>query len=178
MFPATMSLLTPLCCCCRVAVVVLLSLFFLLPFLLSLSPFGVILATVIAVATVVVVAPDAIAPAAFVAPLAVVATTVFAVVVALVVDCCVPLLPEEDHRLPPPLGKVPSWPSLLCSFTLALSVALVVGVITALTVHVAFVDCCEHFIVYPHPLSPEASTPQASLVVERFVSIPYNFPRR
>jgi hypothetical protein len=59
---------------------------------------------------------------------------------------------------------------------LALFVALVVGVITALTtVGVAFVDCCEHFVVYPHPSSPEASTLQASLVVERFVSIPYDY---
>ena len=29
--------------------------------------------------------------------------------------------------------------------------------------------------MYPHPSSPEASTPQASLVVERFVSIPYDY---
>jgi hypothetical protein len=118
----------------------------------------VLTATVIAVATAVVVAPDAVALAAFVVALTVVATTVFAVAVALVVDCCVPLPPEEDHRLPPPLGKVPSWPSLLCPlcpssacFTLALSVTLVVCVITALTIVVAFVDCCEPFVVYPHP---------------------------
>ena len=30
----------------------------------------------------------------------------------LIFDCCVHLPPEEDHRLPPTLGKVPSWPSL------------------------------------------------------------------
>ncbi len=100
------------------AVVVSLSLFLLLPFLLCSSPFGVIIATVVAtvivVATVVVVAPDAVALAAFVVALTVLATTVFAVAVALVVDCCVPSPPEEDHRLSPPSGKVPSWPLLLC----------------------------------------------------------------
>ena len=118
MSPATIVSAHPLCCPCRVAAVVPSSLFLLLPFLLSSLPFGVIVATVVAtvvaVATVVVVASDAVALAAFVVALAVVATTVFAVAVALVVDCCVPLLPEEDHRLPPPSGKVPSWPSLLC----------------------------------------------------------------
>jgi len=74
----------------------------------------VAVATIVAIATVVVVAPDAAALAAFVVALAVDATTVFAIAVALVVDCCVPSPPEEDHRLPPPSGKVPSWPSLLC----------------------------------------------------------------
>jgi hypothetical protein len=138
----------------------------------------VAVATIVAVATVIVIAPDVVALAAFVVALTVVATTVFAIAVALVVDCCVPSPPEEDHRLPPPSGKVLSWPSLLVLFALALSVALVVGVIIALTVDVAFVDCCEHFVVCPHPSLPEASTPQASLVVERFNSIPYNFPRR
>ena len=32
--------------------------------------------------------------------------------VDLIFDCCVPSPPEEDHRLPPSSGKVPSWPSL------------------------------------------------------------------
>jgi len=71
-----------------------LSLFLLLPFLLSSSPFGVILttfdaiatvvavATIVAVATVVVVPADAAALAAFVVALAVDATTVFAIAVA------------------------------------------------------------------------------------------------
>jgi hypothetical protein len=113
-------MLTPLCCRSCVAVIVSLSLFLLLPFLLSLLPVGVIVATVavvatvVAVATVVVVAPDAVALAAVIVALTVIATTVFAVAVTLVVDCCVPLPPEEDHLLPPLLGKVPSWPSSLC----------------------------------------------------------------
>ncbi len=84
-----------------------------MPFLLSSSPFGVIVATVaivVTVATVVVIAPDAVALAAFVLALAVVAITVYAIAVALVVGYCVPSPPEEDHRLPSLLGKVPSWP--------------------------------------------------------------------
>ncbi len=124
--PPRLSLLTPLCCRCRVAVIVSLLFFLLLPFLLSSLPLGVIVATVVpvatvvtvatvlAVATIVVVAPDPIALTAFVVALAVVATTAFAVAVTLVVDCCVPSPPEEDHHLPPLLGKVPSWPSSIC----------------------------------------------------------------
>ncbi len=50
------SLLKPLCCRCHVTVIVPLSLFLLLPFLLSSSPFGVILAAFVAIATVVAVA--------------------------------------------------------------------------------------------------------------------------
>jgi hypothetical protein len=69
-------------------------LFLLLPSSLSSSPFGVI------VAAVVLVAPAAVALAAFVA-----------IDVSLVVDCCVLSPHEEDHRLPSPLGKVPSLPS-------------------------------------------------------------------
>jgi hypothetical protein len=42
----------------------------------------------------------AVALAAVVIALAVDAVTVLAVAVALVVDCCLPLPPEEDHRLP------------------------------------------------------------------------------
>ncbi len=42
----------------------------------------------------------AVALAAVVIALAVVAVTVLAVAVALVVDCCLPSPPEEDHRLP------------------------------------------------------------------------------
>jgi hypothetical protein len=75
---------------------------------LSSSPFGVIVATVAAVVAVVLVAPAAVALAAFVVVLAVLTTMFLAVDVALVVDCCVPLPQEEDHPLPPPLGKVPS----------------------------------------------------------------------
>ena len=85
----------------------------LLPSALSLLPFGVIVATVIATAvvTVVHVDPATAAFAAFVFTLTVVATTFLAFDVTLVFDCCVPLPPEEDHRFPPPLGKAPSWPS-------------------------------------------------------------------
>ena len=61
--------------------------------------------------TVVLVAPATVALAAFVIALAVVTTTFLAVDAGLIFDCCVPLPPEEDHRLPPPSGKVPSWPS-------------------------------------------------------------------
>jgi len=43
--------------------------------------------------------------ATFVIALAVVATTFLTIEVALVVDCCVPLPPEEDHRLPSPSGN-------------------------------------------------------------------------
>jgi hypothetical protein len=43
---------------------------------------------------------------------------------------------------------------------------IVAGIITALTVDVAFIDCCEPFLVYPQSLLPEASTPQVSLVVK------------
>ncbi len=42
----------------------------------------------------------AVALAAVVIALAEVAVTVLAVAVALVVDCCLPSPPEEDHRLP------------------------------------------------------------------------------
>ena len=88
-----------------------------MPSSLSLLPFGIIvapIATVVAVITViavVLVAPATVALAAFVVALAVVTTTFLAIDVGLMFDCCVPLLPEEDHRLPPPSGKVPSWPS-------------------------------------------------------------------
>jgi hypothetical protein len=100
-----------------------------MPSLLSLSPFGVIVgaiaavaavaaiaavaavAAVVTVAAVVLVAPATVALAAFVVTLAVVATTFLTVDAGLIFDCCVPLPPEEDHRLPPTLGKVPTWPS-------------------------------------------------------------------
>jgi hypothetical protein len=85
---------------------------------MSLLPFGVIVATLVAVATiaaVVLVAAANIALSTFVVALAVVTTTFLAVDVALVFDCCVPLPQEEDHHLPPPSGKAPSWP-LLPSF--------------------------------------------------------------
>ena len=92
-------------------------LFLLLPSLLSSSPFGVIgvigviVTTVAAVVAVVLVAPATVALAAFIVTLTVVATTFLAVDVSLVVDCCVLLPHEEDHRLPPPLRKVLSCPS-------------------------------------------------------------------
>jgi hypothetical protein len=84
-----------------------------------LSPFGVIVAAVAAAAVaavaavvaVALVAPATVALAAFVIALAVVTTTFLAVDAGLMFDCCVPLPPEEDHRLPPPSGKVPTWPS-------------------------------------------------------------------
>jgi hypothetical protein len=85
-----------------------------MPFSLSLLPLGVIVAAVTAVAVVVAVLvdPALVALAAFVIALAV-DTTMFLTVGAglLIFDCCVPSLPEEDHCLPPPSGKVPSWPS-------------------------------------------------------------------
>ena len=89
-----------------------------MPFSLSLSPIGVIvvaittIAAVVTVVAVVLVAPATVAHAAFVMALAVVTTTFLAVYVGLIFDCCVPFLPEEDHRLSPPSRKVPSWPSL------------------------------------------------------------------
>ncbi len=92
-----------------VGFIIALLLFLLLPSSLSSLPFGVIIATITAV---VFVAPAAVALAAFVVALAVVATTFLTAEVALVVDCCVPFMPEEDHRLPFPSGKVPPWPLL------------------------------------------------------------------
>jgi hypothetical protein len=75
-----------------------------------LSPFGVIVATIAAVVSVILVAPAAVTFAAFVVALAVVAITFLTVDVTLVVDCCVLSPHKEDHHLPPPLGKVLSWP--------------------------------------------------------------------
>ena len=53
-------------------------------------------------------------PARFQKDSSIVVITTFLTVDAglLIFDCCVHLPPEEDHRLPPTLGKVPSWPSL------------------------------------------------------------------
>ncbi len=42
----------------------------------------------------------AVALAAVVIALAVISVTILAVAVALVVDCCLPSPPEEDHHLP------------------------------------------------------------------------------
>ena len=83
--------------------------------MLSLLPFGIIVAAVAAIAVVTVVAVVLVAPAtaalaAFVVALTVVPTMFLAVDVGLMFDCCVPLLPEEDNHLPPPSGKVLSWP--------------------------------------------------------------------
>jgi hypothetical protein len=86
--------------------------------LLSLSPFGIIVAAIAAIATVVtavtivLVAPAIVALAAFATALAVFTIMFLAVDVGLIFDCCVPFLPEENHRLSPPSRKVPSWPSL------------------------------------------------------------------
>ena len=90
-----------------------------MPSLLSLSPFGVIVAAVpavaaVAVATVavvviviavVLVAPATVALAAFVVALAVVTTTFFAVDVGLIFDCCV------CRRLVSSLPPLPLLPS-------------------------------------------------------------------
>ena len=89
-----------------------------MPSSLSLLPFGVIVATIATIATavtvvaVVLVASATVAFAAFVIALAVLNTTFLTVDVSLTFDCCVPLPPKDDHRLPPTLGKVQSWPSL------------------------------------------------------------------
>ena len=64
-----------------------------------------------ALVIVVLVDPAPVTLAAFVVALAVIATTFLTVDAGIIFDCCVPLPPEEDHRLPPPSGKVPSWPS-------------------------------------------------------------------
>jgi len=37
---------------------------------------------------------------------------------------------------------------------LALFVTLVFVIVTAIIIAIAFADCCEPFVVYPHPLSP------------------------
>ena len=68
-------------------------------------------AALVALVALVLVAPTTVTLAAFIVTLTVVATAFLAVDVALVFGCCIPSPPEEDHRLPPPLGKVPSWPS-------------------------------------------------------------------
>ena len=83
-------------------------------------------------------APADVALAAFVVTLAVVATTFLAIEVASVVDCCLPSPPEEDHLA-------------MALVALALFVALVFVVVTALIVAIAFADCCEPFVVYLHP---------------------------
>jgi hypothetical protein len=64
-----------------------------------------------ALVVIVQVAPAPVALAAFVVALSVVHTKFLAIDVGIIIDCCVPLSQEEDHRLPPPSGKVPSWPS-------------------------------------------------------------------
>jgi hypothetical protein len=65
-----------------------------------------------ALVVIVQVAPAPVALAAFAVALSVVHTKFLAIDVGLIIDCCVPLSQEEDHRLPPPSGKVPAWPSL------------------------------------------------------------------
>jgi len=54
--------------------------------------------------------PAPVALAAFVVALAIVTTAFLAVdVVSLIFDCCVLVLPEEDHHLPPTLRMVPRF---------------------------------------------------------------------
>ena len=87
-----------------------------MPFSLSLSPFGVIVVAITAVAAVVTIvavileAPATVTLAAFVVALAVITTTFLDADVGLIIDCCVPSPPEEDHCLPPTSRKVLSWP--------------------------------------------------------------------
>jgi hypothetical protein len=99
--------------------------FLLLPSSLSSSPLGVIVATNTAV---VLVAPAVVALAAFVVALAVVTTTFLAVEVALVVDCCVPLLPAKPSS-PFSLreGSALTLIALALFVTLALFVPLVLS---------------------------------------------------
>jgi hypothetical protein len=57
-------------------------------------------------------------------------------------------------------------------FALVLFVALVVVVVTALTVALTFVDCCEPFVVYPRPSPPDeddAPPPPPRLRLSSFV---------
>ena len=68
-----------------------------------------------ALAIFVLIDPAPIALAAFFVALAVATTTFLAIDVGLIFNCCVPLPQEEDHCLPPPSGKVPSWPSSMSS---------------------------------------------------------------
>jgi hypothetical protein len=87
---AGLTTLTLLCCHCRLRcrfVVV-----FAVSSSLSSSPFGIIVTTITAVVSV---APAAVILATFVVALAVFDTTFLAVEVALVVDCCVPLLMQH-----------------------------------------------------------------------------------
>jgi hypothetical protein len=82
---------------------------------LSLPLFGVIVvavAAIVAVVAVVLVAPATTTLAAFFVALAVVTTMFLTIDVGSMCDCCLLSPPEEDHRLPPPSEKVPSWPSL------------------------------------------------------------------
>jgi hypothetical protein len=64
-------------------------------------------AALVALVALVLVAPTTVALAGFIVTLTVIATAFLAVDIG----CYLPLPPEEDHRLPPPSGKVPSWPS-------------------------------------------------------------------
>ena len=76
-----------------------------------MSPSSLRKGFVMALVVIVLADPALVALAAFVVALAVVNTMFLTIDVGLIFDCCVPLLPEEDHRLPPPSGKVPSWSS-------------------------------------------------------------------
>ncbi len=137
---------------CIVGFVVALSLFLLLPSSLPSSPFGVIVATNTAV---VLVAPVAVALAPFAVALAVVSTTFLAVEVALVVDCCEPRRRRRTILSSSPFslgeGSAKALVALALFVTLPLFVTLVFVIVTALIVVIAFADCCEPFVVYPHP---------------------------
>jgi len=63
-----------------------------------------------ALIVVVLVDPVPIALAAFIIALAVVATMFLTVNAGLIIDCCVPLRLEEDHRLSPDGKGVPARP--------------------------------------------------------------------
>jgi hypothetical protein len=93
-----------------IIIAVALLLLFLLPSLLSLSPYDVIISTIVAAVTIVaiiavaLVAPVTVTLATIAIALTAVAINVLTLAINLVVDCCVPSPPIKDHCLPPPLG--------------------------------------------------------------------------
>ena len=70
--------------------------------------------------------------------------------VALVVRCCAPS-PQKEEGGPSSSSSLGDG-SVIAIVALALFVTLVVIADTALTVVITYVDCCETFDVYPHPL--------------------------
>ncbi len=94
----------------------------------------------------------AVALTAFVVALTVVATTFLAVEVALVVDGCEPRRRRRTIVSLLPRGRsAMALVSLALFVTLPLFVALVFIIVTAFIVVIAFANCCEPFVVYPHP---------------------------